>query len=86
MMNSSVILQHSRKMAESLLAKTNADDPARIRDAYEHALGRQPTSQEIDEALTFIARLEKEWKGDKVNAWQSYCKSLLASNEFIYLN
>ncbi|MBY0503493.1 MAG: DUF1549 domain-containing protein [Bryobacteraceae bacterium] len=86
MMNSSVMLQHSKRMAEGLLAQTSLDDPARIRDAYERALGRPPTSQEIDHGLTFIARMEKEWQGNRVSAWQSYCKSLLASNEFIYLN
>jgi len=86
MMNSSVILTHSKKMAESLLNQTTLDDQTRIREAYERALSRQPSSQEIDQGLTFISRMEKEWKGDKVNAWQSYCKSLLASNEFIYLN
>ncbi len=86
MMNSSVILIHSKKMAESLLSQTTLDDQARIREAYERALGRQPSSREVDQGLTFISRMEKEWKGDKVNAWQSYCKSLLASNEFIYLN
>jgi hypothetical protein len=86
MMNSSVMLKHSKKMAESLLGRTDLDDQARIRDAYERALARQPSSQEIDQALTFISRMEQEWKGNKVSAWQSYCKSLLASNEFIYLN
>ncbi len=114
MMNSSVMLNHSKKMAESLLQQTNLDDQARIRHAYERALGRPPSSQEIDQGLTFIARMEQEWSHtppspptsqpqrtpavregmlpspnigqSKLNAWQSYCKSLLASNEFIYLN
>ena len=86
MMNSSVMLKHSRTMAESLLKREGVDDAARIRDAYERALGRPPSSQEIDQGLTYIAHMEQEWKGNKLNAWQSYCKSLLASNEFIYLN
>ncbi len=86
MMNSSVMLNHSKKMAESLLNQASLDDQARIREAYERALGRQPSAKEVDQGLTFISRMQEEWKGDKVNAWQSYCKSLLASNEFIYLN
>ena len=100
MMNSSVILNHSKKMAESLLARNDLNDQARIRDAYERALGRQPSSKEIDQGLSFISRMEQEWSTTpqqnpsvkegmepaKLNAWQSYCKSLLASNEFIYLN
>ncbi len=86
MMNSSVMLNHSKKMAESLLSQSNLDDQGRIRAAYERALGRPPSSREVDQALTFLARMEQEWKGNKVNAWQSYCKSLLGSSEFIYLN
>ena len=109
MMNSSVMLNHSKKMAEGLLSRPDLDDQARIRDAYERALGRQPSSKEIDQGLSFISRMQQEWSNTalggaaavppqrtptvregmepaKLNAWQSYCKSLLASNEFIYLN
>jgi hypothetical protein len=86
MMNSSVMLQHSRKMADGLLARADMDDAARVREAYERALSRPATPLEIDQALSFVARAQQEWKGDKAKAWQSFCKSLLASNEFIYLN
>ncbi|MEP7366493.1 MAG: DUF1553 domain-containing protein [Acidobacteriota bacterium] len=86
MMNSSVMLKHSMKMAESLLGHAGLADDQRVREAYERALSRPPTPQEIDQGLTFVARMEKEWKGDRTKAWQSFCKSLLASNEFVYLN
>jgi hypothetical protein len=85
MMNSSVMLKQSAKMAERVM-KDSADAGARIREAYELALSRPPTSQEIDQAQTYVARMEKEWKGDQSKAWQSFCKALLASSEFIYLN
>jgi len=85
MMNSSVMLQHSLKLAERLLS-TQQDDAARIREAYESALARPPTPQEVDRGQTFVARMEREWQGDRKKAWQSFCKSLLSSNEFIYLN
>jgi len=86
MMNSSVMLQQSKRMAEHLLHAGGSDDVSRIRAAYETSLSRPPTPQEIDQAQTFLARMEQEWKGDKVRAWQSFCKSLLSSSEFIYLN
>lgn len=86
MMNSPVILQHSRKMGDSLLAKTDLDDAGRIREAYQRALSRPATALEVDQGLSFVARMREEWKGDNAKAWQSFCKSLLASNEFIYLN
>jgi len=83
MMNSSVILKHSLKMAESLKP---LEPQQRIAAAYERALSRPPTNQEVDQALTYIAKMQKEWNGDELKAWQSFCKSLLASSEFIYLN
>jgi hypothetical protein len=87
-----VMLRHSRAMADTLLAKSNVDDAGRVQEAYERALTRPPTAAEVDQALTFIAQVEKALP-DKVSAaerraqsWQSFCKALLASNEFIYLN
>jgi hypothetical protein len=86
MMNGSVMLKHSRIMAEGLLARTDLDDAGRVREAYERALTRPATAAEIDQALTYVARMQEAWKGNRLSAWQSFCKSLLASNEFIYIN
>jgi hypothetical protein len=85
MMNGSVMLMHSKKFAEQLLARTDVDDAGRIRSAYEQALSRPPTGAEVDRALTFIAQMLKA-RPDPALAWQSFVKSLMSSNEFIYLN
>lgn len=85
MMNSSVMLQHSARLAERLM-RMSTDDAGRVREVYEAALSRPPTPQEVDDAQTYVARMQKEWNGDRQKAWQSFCKSLLAANEFIYLN
>jgi len=93
MMNSDLVLKSTRAMAEKLLARTELDDAARIRDAYERALARPPASRDVDRALTFIGKVEralepheKDPQKRHVEAWQSFCKALVASNEFIYLN
>jgi hypothetical protein len=86
MMNGSVMLMHSKIMAEGLLARADLDDAGRIREAYERALSRPATGAEVDQGLTFVAQMQEAWKGSRVSAWQSFCKSLLASNEFIYIN
>lgn len=93
MMNGVVVLRHSRQFAESLLANTALDDAARIREAYERALSRPPTPREIDQALTFVSQMDKAYAAKGKNdqerrtlAWQSFCKALMGSNEFIYLN
>ena len=61
--------------------------------AYERALGRPPAATEIDRALTFIAQVDRAMTDRNTDpsrrrafAWQSFCKSLIGSNEFIYLN
>ncbi len=85
MMNSSVMLTHSKQFAERLLASAGVDDAGRIRAAYEQALSRPPSGAEVDRALTFIAQMMKA-RPDRTLAWQSFVKSLLSSSEFIYLN
>jgi hypothetical protein len=87
------VLKDTRIMAEQLLKRTDLDDGGRIRDAYERALARPPTPKEIDGALSFIAQVDRAMQARKTDpeerrtfAWQSFCKALLSSNEFIYLN
>ena len=50
-------------------------------------------SSDVDRALTFIAQVEKSMEPRETDtakrhlfAWQSFCKALLSSNEFIYVN
>jgi hypothetical protein len=86
MMNGSVMLKHSKLMAEGLLARADLDDAGRVREAYERALSRPATGREVDQALTYVSHMQEAWKGSRAGAWQSFCKSLLASNEFIYIN
>ena len=86
MMNGAVMLRHSLTMAKGLLARADLDDAGRIRESYERALSRPASPAEIDQALSFIAKAQQAWKGDRDRAWQSFCKALLSSNEFLYLN
>jgi hypothetical protein len=93
MMNGSVVLHHTRILADKLLGRSELDDAARIREAYERTLGRLPEPNEIDRALTFIVRVDQALEDEtpaaeerRALAWQSFCKALIASNEFIYLN
>ena len=93
MMNGSVVLKHTRIMAEHLLQRSDLDDAGRVRAAYERALSRPPSAKEVDGALSFIAKIDHAVADRKPDAaerrtfaWQSFCKALLSSNEFIYLN
>ncbi len=93
MMNGSIVLEHSRRMADNLLDRNDLNDSGRVRLAYERALTRPPSLQEVDRALSFIAEVDKaledrEPEADErtARAWQSFCKALIGSNEFLYLN
>jgi hypothetical protein len=92
MMNSALMLAESRAMAESLLA-IEIDDAARIEQAYRRALGRSPNAQEVERAATFLADYQADLASEKVEpgearvrAWQALCRTILASNEFVYVD
>ena len=92
MMNATLVLKATREMASKLLADTSLDDAARVREVYERALARPPTSADVERALAFIAQVEKAETQESdpakrhLLAWQSFCKVLISSNEFIYVN
>lgn len=93
MMNSDLVLNATRVMAEKLLAGPALDDAARVGEVYERALARPPSANETGRALAFIAQTashletrEPDPAKRRLLSWQSFCKALLTSNEFIYLN
>jgi hypothetical protein len=87
-MNSEFGFEHSRKLAEMLLAMPEESAGRRVEAAYLRILNRAPSSQEVDGALTYIRKYETEYGKEKpdLEAWQSFCHILLSSNEFLYLD
>ena len=93
LMNDSLVLENSRKMATGLLAREDLDETGRIRVAYERALGRLPNEEESHRALEFVARMDAGWRDRveepeerRLRSWQGFCQALMASSEFAYLN
>ena len=94
MMNGSLVFKETRRMAASLLIQSEIDDKSRVQQAYMRAFGRLPNANETDRALAFVERLEKTALGNgqlsaeecRLRAWQSFCHTLVASNEFVYLD
>ena len=79
-------------LADRLLERDDLDDEGRVRDAYERTLGREPTDPEMERDLNFVemyfrAAKSSDLEKDKARrrAWQSLCRAILSSNEFIYL-
>ena len=49
-------------------------------------LNRKPAPEEIDAAVTYIANFPEKFAQRRADAWQSFCRALMASNDFIYVD
>jgi hypothetical protein len=86
MMNSRIVAGRTRSLAEKLL-RDEADDRRRVERAWFAVLGRGPEAQQIDEALRYIERFPGAAGSDgRLLAWSSWCRTLVASNDFIYVH
>jgi hypothetical protein len=88
MMNSEFVAQRAANLARQLLEDQSSDDAERTRLAYLRVLNRAPSPEEIDTGLTYVAAYRERFgeKAERAAAWASYCRILLASNEFIYVD
>jgi hypothetical protein len=91
MMNSSFVAERTRHFAKYLLSD-GSGDADRVRRAYLIALGRKPLADgpddEVREALEYIRMFEQRRAGKEnhLDAWESFCRLLVASNDFVYVN
>ena len=68
-----------------------ADEKAKLRAAYVNTLGRSPTPTEERDALEFLevyqkALLPADSAEAQGKAWSALARSLLATNEFLYID
>ena len=95
MLNGEAVGKRSRELARALL-ESNGTDDQRVAVAYQRTLGRAPTAEEAREALDYLESYRNkslaaaQAKGavttPALDAWQSFCRVLLSSNEFIYVD
>lgn len=90
MMNSQFAIDQTRALAERLIANCD-DDAERVRVAYERSLGRLPSAAEVSTATNYVQAYTKRLGTDvdppasRLRAWQSLCRVILATNEFIFV-
>ena len=91
LMNSDLVWEASQHFAQRLLSQPCCDE-SRVGEAYERAYSRLPNPQETARALKFIQRYEDELQANgvesqdpRLDAWQAWCRVILTSNEFVYL-
>jgi cytochrome c553 len=86
MMNSQFVAERTRSMAQKLL-RTERDDARRVERAWFAVLGRRPEPKEAKEALRYIDEFPTGGDdGGRLRAWASWCRTLVASNDFIYVH
>jgi hypothetical protein len=92
MMNDPFVHAQAKKFAARLLGE-RADDASRVERAWELAFGRSPSSPERQEAERFLVRVREALKRNgtadgetSTQAWESYARVVLRTNEFIYVD
>ena len=87
MMNSDFVASRAGNLAEQLLEDPAGTETERARRAFMAVLTREPDAGEIDSALSYVGNYTARFDGSTPQeAWQSYCRILLASNGFIYVD
>jgi mono/diheme cytochrome c family protein len=85
-LNSNFLTDRSVEIGKGLLSeKTKAD---RISAAYLRILNRKASAEEIASGQQYLEAFQQKFAGDKaeVKEWQSFCRILMASNDFIYVD
>ena len=87
-MNSDFVHERAGALASHLLQLDEARDAVRIEKAYSITLTRKPKPQEVDETLDYLAHYPVSNDTSDVchERWRSFCRLLLGSNEFSYVN
>ena len=86
-MNSDFVDERAGALAAQLLDEFRGSDSERVRRAHLRILTRQPDPAELDRALSYVGGFAAEFEAvAERDAWRSYCRVLLASNDFMYVD
>jgi hypothetical protein len=87
-LNSDFLNERAQNVAKSLLDGKEMSDAARVETAYARILNRRPDKSEIDQSLSYVAGFRQKFAGEGAaqKAWQSLCRVLMSSNDFVYVD
>ncbi|MEY2598903.1 MAG: hypothetical protein RLZZ142_1162 [Verrucomicrobiota bacterium] len=92
LLNNPFVVEQSRRFAERVLAAGGSDSDA-VGLVYRRAFSRNPSDSERQEALGFLADMERELEAAEPDharrrgsVWAALCQSLLASNPMRYVD
>jgi hypothetical protein len=91
-MNSEWVAQLCEEWAAALVKDDQLDDAGRVDRIYRKAYARPATAKEVADALTLVrsveaalARGQAHTERHRMQAWASLCQTVVAANEFIYV-
>jgi hypothetical protein len=73
--------QESAKAFARLLLRSATDAPARVNEAFVRCYARNPSPEEMHEAVDFVSSSS----GSELERWSDFALALLNSNEFVYV-
>ncbi len=92
LMNDPFVHEQSAALAKRVLA-VSADDGARLKWLYQIAYTRDPHDDELSQAAEFLKRYSDTLESAKMPAeqraeiaWSAYCRVIMTSNEFLYVD
>jgi hypothetical protein len=91
MLNSDLVMQSATDFAIEILSQ-GGSDPERLARMYASAYGRLPSAAETVANQAFLASVDRSLTGSEADpirrrqqAWSILCQTILASNEFVYV-
>jgi cytochrome c553 len=86
-LNSEFLTNASKTITEQLTKQAPSDPKQRVANAYSQILNRDAAPEEIAAALQYIEGFKQRTTGAQADAlaWQSFCRVLLSSNSYLYL-
>jgi hypothetical protein len=82
-LNNPFVAKAAKECAERLFTMNDATDEERVKHAYAGILGRFPTTEEIERALSFVQEDAVDRKSPE--GWPAFVQALYASAEFRYV-
>ena len=81
LMNDPLVSELAKALGERVVREvSNGDDRNRIRRLYEMTLGRLPTEAEVEIGKQLLTEQTHS------NAWAGYCRVVLCTNEFLFVD
>jgi mono/diheme cytochrome c family protein len=82
-LNGEFLIANAKVLAARLAALDAADDAVRVRQAFEIVYGRPASDREVELSVSYVRGGGSE---EGLSRWERFCQTLLAANEFLYVD